>query len=624
MEMEALMSLYRGDIETALGFKDKAANPFNPSVISFKRDDFERRNSNSFRGRGRGGYHNFNKRYHHLTHSFLQQHINLHEFDIQYIPFCPIWLLETQTNCWFIDVNKEDIPFVFQQILRLGLDFILKPTSNQIKAQFKTFLNIEEEHPSILHEIVHLFTQFLIKNNLKVVPTDKNMGDSLITVVKYNQLAKDILLDETTFTKERKNEQSVVQSYIRTIKELPMSIKKDLFPSERELKLPEFTAYPKVHKNPIKLRPIINAKTVITTRLSIAIHQHLRSYLEQLKESNNFVCTKAEELTDTLKQINKDVQEEIITINSVTMDCLDIKSLYTNLKIESILQAVDYLLQTCRIRPEIWINGNKYNLTGEEVHILIKTYLNFNYLIFDSTVYQQIKGVPTGGNCSPDLAIITLSYYEQQIQKDFRDSIKYSKRYLDDWIVIVINKHYDSETMLKIYQNDLELERAVEMSNDRKIFLDLEIYFNKDTKQFEYSLYRKPGNCYNFIHAKSYIDITVKRGVIIGELTRIRRRCLLNKDFKRNVNALLVHFRNRGYSTEFLNHALITFTEKRRKETTNEIQKPQNYIIFPYYNGITKWEILNAYKKHNPNCEASQIVFRNQPKLANYIRKLLS
>jgi hypothetical protein len=306
------------------------------------------------------------------------------------------------------------------------------------------------------------------------------------------------------------------------------------------------------------------------------------------------------------------------------MDCLDIKSLYTNLKIESILQAVDYLLQTCRIRPEIWINGNKYNLTGEEVHILIKTYLNFNYLIFDSTVYQQIKGVPTGGNCSPDLAIITLSYYEQQIQKDFRDSIKYSKRYLDDWIVIVINKHYDSETMLKIYQNDLELERAVEMSNDRKIFLDLEIYFNKDTKQFEYSLYRKPGNCYNFIHAKSYIDITVKRGVIIGELTRIRRRCLLNKDFKRNVNALLVHFRNRGYSTEFLNHALITFTEKRRKETTNEIQKPQNYIIFPYYNGITKWEILNAYKKHNPNCEASQIVFRNQPKLANYIRKLLS
>ena len=530
------------------------------------------------------------------------------------------------SNCvgtiWFIDVDDGDVSPELIQYMKLGLNFVFRPSTNQLTLTAKSLEDVKPQQDD--KNLIHArFLWSKIRDKYMALPTDKNMGCSIISRTKYQELKTNLLEDSSTFQLiTLDNPTIIINHWLNKIQSLYTYIQKYLMPQKEWLKLAKFSGIPKVHKNPIKLRPIVNCSNIFTTPLAQFLHEILIDVVKKAQYVSGWMITRTEDFTDRIDETKPEYW------HGKKMYTADIKSLYTEIPHKELFIAVHWMLNSFRLHP---FKSNKHSVievSNATVLDLIKEYLGYNFLSssdLDNTtvIYRQIKGIPTGGNCSPELANLYLMYYEIRYRERFPEKwelIRDIGRYLDDLICITMEVGFQwSDIQKVVYDDTIELEDNSIKGNREGIFLDIKVRFDQHDTLY-YTLYRKPGNAYQYIHYYSYMPRHIKKNFIINELRRIKKRCKRIQDHRIQYKFFYKNLIKRGYPLTYLKLRYREFLrmERRRQNLTKPLKKPKNtetkqeereFLVVPY-NHLIPRKVRNQYF----------LCLRNQRKFREYLK----
>ena len=409
--------------------------------------------------------------------------------------------------------------------------------------------NCTREEREALNDLCH-------DANIIVKPADKNLGLTLIAREWYIAECERQLKDTSTYTKVHNVSLSGIQNrmlhFIATLKgKIPPNEHKWLTrETERLNQLPQFYIMPKLHKNPVKGRPIVASHSWSTWPLSKWVANRINAY----------AALQDTVLTDTNALIQLLQGLEFEEDYTVSLSTADVESLYTSIPIPDALEAVGERLRACGV-DETFL---RITLQATE-HVL-----RLNYFEFNGNVYKQVKGLAMGTPLAPPVANLFLASKEARLMREVSPPLLYA-RFLDDILVVQKLSGAEPEHLLwdGLHTMHPNIKLTRESSPCMVDFLDLQIY--RDGKRLLHRVHQKALNKYLYISPRSCHPRHVIEGFVRTELIRYARNCSTELDFNRICHAFSNRLRERGFHPTFLKHlfASVDFKHcgiKRAKE----------------------------------------------------------
>lgn len=339
--------------------------------------------------------------------------------------------------------EPKDIPYKFDTILlknkekfnlELNQSLTTKPKYNLKKSEKDTLKNIISDQ------------------SIKICNSDKNLGITLVDTIWYKNEIENQLKATSSYSpkipntiKIGKELHTTVQKYLHILNKQEQ---KFLLHKIKVFKSPQFYIIPKIHKIPVKGRPIVPSHSWITTPPSIWLDTNLRPIMKYCPN----VCHDSREIVNMIEE------------NTFPKNCIfvtgDINSLYTNIPTDSGIRKVSTL-----IRKYI-DEKDKQDCIIE----LLQFVLNNNYFLYEGNWYHQISGTAMGTPTAPVFANIFLQFLENTCQNKRLASKKtwprIYKRYIDDILII----WEDNEESLSDFLIDLnQMEPNIKINwKDRK------------------------------------------------------------------------------------------------------------------------------------------------------------
>ena len=318
-----------------------------------------------------------------------------------------------------------------------------------------------------------------------------------------------------------------------------------------------FTDVPKVHKDGVPLRPILD----MTNSPYHAIAKWLNSILDPIRKSLSIYSVKDTfEFIECIKNIN---------VKGKSMLSLDVTSLFTNVPLnETILFLCNH------------IDNNHIDLgipTQYIRELLLRCTFNVQFR-FNNLMYRQTDGVAMGSPLGPLLADCFMAKLETYILKPTIDQFTIYKRYMDD-IFIITEEKSDHSYLLKIFNDsNSSVKFTVEEETNAALpFLDVLVSKRSDGT-LQRTVYRKPtwnGQLTNF---HSWCPLKYKRNLIRTLCSRARRICTPDT-FDLEMNKLRSTFEANGYPRKFI-EVNMKHQSSRYEEQT--VPKKQLYINLDY------------------------------------------
>lgn len=354
-------------------------------------------------------------------------------------------------------------------------------------------------------------------------------------------------------------------------------------------------ALPKIHKNPVKMRPISSNINVPTEKLAVWLLDYLKKY------PINFGCSikNSLELVDKIKDVN--------VRRGHVLCSFDLQDMYTNIPV---LDAIDSLKQHL-IRS---------NAPSDEIHACIEvatTCMKQNFFQFRGKFYKQHSGLSMGSKLSPLLANLFMCDLEEKMRKDSNfPSIWY--RYVDD-VFCIINSRQLNNFLQFLNAQHPSITFTVERDEDGSLaFLDLKIKTTDDGK-LEFSIYRKPTHTDRYITVDSHHHQSHKQAAFHSMVYRLIKIPMNDRDFNDEKNYIYNVARINGYDKHFVDRIFKRQTQLHhtsRRTTLTATREPQKVISLPFFPKLSN-PLSSALRKYNIN-----IVTRNtntlRHKLCNY------
>lgn len=299
-------------------------------------------------------------------------------------------------------------------------------------------------------------------------------------------------------------------------------------------KIPQIYTLPKVHKQPLKGRPIVPGKHWITTPASTLVDHLLQPLLKRIPTV----------IADS-KSILVELNQTKFWDPGCRLITADVSSLYTEINTNLGLMCVKTLMSE---------NSDLFPLPLQLLIIgLLTIVMKNNYFQFQGKFYHQIKGTAMGTPAAPVFANIFMYILERNVLKRYADDIRYYKRYLDDIFMIVYRNFEAIKASLSCMEKNIKLEFSD--SDHSATFLDITFFKGHrfDSENIlDSKVFQKQLNAYLYIPFKSCHQDKTKSGFIITELQRYVRNTSSIEDYLRVKNCFWNHLRARGYPPEFL------------------------------------------------------------------------
>ena len=309
------------------------------------------------------------------------------------------------------------------------------------------------------------------------------------------------------------------------------------------VRLARFYSLLKIHKNPMKIRPIVSSCNSPTENIS----QFLDHWLQHCMRALPSYLQDTNQLINDLCSLYIPEDSWLITV--------DVKSLYTCIPHSEGIEACRHaLLATESIHIE--------QPPTEVLITLIELVLQNNTFEFNNKVYKQINGVAMGTKMAVAYANIFMGQLEKNILSNSSLKICFYRRFIDD-ILIISN---DTEANL-INQAHPKIKFTAEYNRETITFLDVDIYKGPNfpnTHILDFKTHIKPTNPQLHVHALSYHPRSVKKGIIIGETKRLLRTNSRRETFSQFVNKYKTQMTRRGYSLNFIKTYTNTIEFKNR------------------------------------------------------------
>ena len=429
--------------------------------------------------------------------------------------------------------------------------------------------------PNLLPHQVRALKQLQKQSEFIVVNADKNLGPCVIELKRYIEMAfRDHLNDTKTYTRITKNNLKTQEVKIRKyVNDWMKEFKEELSKEERKFirhKTKECTEFfplfyltMKVHKNPIKSRPIVSCAGSFLEGLGKWVDLKLKPVAQSIPS----YFKNSTELVEHLKTIGKLPEE-------AKLFTADAKSMYTNIPTDKAMEKIEwYLNKNNRKWPQIPIDA-----LVKALDIIMRN----NVFQFGDTFWKQNEGTAMGTPPAPPYATTYYGIHEEDFLQTWKPNLITYKRFLDDVFGIWIptnpfTKNEDWQLFKQTMNNEsfgLEWEFS-ELTNSVD-FMDITITIN-EKKQIVTTLYQKPTNLHLYIPPHSAHPPGLLTGIIHGTVHRIRNICTSKDDQNKHLKEFLNNLRARGYNTSQL---LPIFKQAIKANKDTDKQKENNKKVF--------------------------------------------
>ena len=281
------------------------------------------------------------------------------------------------------------------------------------------------------------------------------------------------------------------------------------FEGLKDFRWPQIHRIPKVHKQPLKIRPIVPCHSHTANHASKVLSRMLKSLLskhETILESSHVL---ARELRDF--KVPKD--------KKLWLYSGDVKAMYPNIPRKRAHNRV----------VKMWID-NHGKLQSDLVRDLLEVSDIYLFVEFQGRYFHQHGGLAMGVPAAPDVAQLYCAFEESTAERFKKDNILLYRCYIDDILVILIaeNKTSAMEQLSDLSFDSLEV--IWEVDGRSTTFLDLSI--SLENYSIVFHPYCKPLNHYERLPFSSSHPLLVKRGAFLGEMSRMARLCSYEKDYK--------------------------------------------------------------------------------------------
>lgn len=404
--------------------------------------------------------------------------------------------------------------------------------------------------------ILRTLKQLQANDKIVVKPADKNLGTVIMWSSTYKKMCMELLADRKTYVEIADN---VLPSlpYIALEKIFddlrpPVNLIKSLaqLKSSSYLRFGRFYCLPKMHKTPIRGRPIVSCINTATYHASVFIHRVLSPILRVLPT----ICSSSRQVIRSLDGIGDLTSNTVIT-------CADVASLYPSIP-------TDYGLRA--IRAVLYEFNSIVRLDRVEEEFLLRllewVLLN-NYFEFNNHTYLQISGTAMGTPMAVTYANLVLYYLEKECLK--LPYLHYH-RYIDD--LFLLASPTVSSTFISHFSDQVPSIKLDGITvGERGVFLDLDIWISEG--KIKYKTYQKSINKYLYISPHSNHTLSSLKNVIRNEIRRYRLFCPEDKHYLEIKHLFYLRLLRRGYRPVFLDPI---FNEKVKRE---EIIKGKSYQI---------------------------------------------
>ena len=352
---------------------------------------------------------------------------------------------------------------------------------------------------------------------------------------------------------------------------------------EENERLPILFAIPKLHKNPYGFRFIAGASkaslkppSVLLGRVLTFLKSHFERYCAAIQGNQGYNANWA---VDNQLQV-LDMLSSVKEIRS--MVSADFGTLYTKLPLETVADTLLFLMNILfkhsgksyiivGFKNVYYSNEavpNSISLRFEEVKELLSLVLNNTFVTFAGELFQQISGIPMGGNASAQLASLTLSgmefrYLQKRENLENRRKLRHVVRYVDDLFGVNCgtNRGEFFDMCRAIYPSCLPLSDTT-VSDSKCNYLDLGISI--DNGNLDIMVYNKT-NDFNFtvvryVDASGNVPRELGLRVYYSQCIRIARICNHRSAFQEAIGQLSREFILKGYyKSELLDQFLCLF-----------------------------------------------------------------
>jgi hypothetical protein len=263
--------------------------------------------------------------------------------------------------------------------------------------------------------------------------------------------------------------------------------------------VPRFHGIPKIHKNPWKLRPIVPMHSYVTSQLAIILHHMLLP----VQRSFSWICESSRTLASEVAEYNKTLR------TSTRLHTGDVSAMYTSITWESFRVALLALLT-----EDDWYDERTRSWIVDASELLW-THTVFQ---FGSKLIAQVDGIPMGIHCGPVFANLFMARFEKYYLPRLPDDFFY-RRYIDDCFVI----HPSDELVRSLTFPGLTI--LWEDSGSGLSFLDVFFHTHPGSPEICFRPFEKALNHHQYLPWASNHPLSVKKGMIKGELSRIRAIC---------------------------------------------------------------------------------------------------
>lgn len=463
-------------------------------------------------------------------------------------------------------------------------------------------------------QFVQRLHAYLEEKDYVVLPTDKNLGCSVVTREWFIGSTQKLLDDRSSYVPVTMEErcsflrQKVIEindvighCCNKQLKNFLTQFYPDIEPEDDNnseylrVKLPQFYGIPKIHKNPVKAHPIAPCHSALQNPIA----KYSSKLLKPLIHNAKYVINGTKEFTDELRTLKLEPERLYKIITG------DIVAYYPNIPMDDMIEVMHH----------IWVDYYFHTLTDSDRasggfphpdlldKIVVAVMMSLIIQGPDGTVYRQIHGLAMGVACSPDIANLYGDWFERKWIHQ-ANSVAFYKRYIDDIFAIVYTDIWDPEYLgekdPKPYMNEvIAFEGCTiewEPATRSLAFLDLWVYIDSDNS-IQWKPYRKPGNHLERIPWNSTHPVDIKRGTYIGELSRLATLSSKLEHYLEAVRSLSDLYVRRGYPLAVIKKWSKSYVHRRWqvKDLPHEAEQSESVIVMKtIFNNL--WENFSIHE----------------------------
>jgi hypothetical protein len=385
-----------------------------------------------------------------------------------------------------------------------------------------------------------------INPELKIVPTDKNIGVAILRLEQYDEMVTKHLRDTSTYqaicptdlqrrlTSLRANHEALVKQMVQHYGRRSHAAKYLLHSSRIDTEIPPFHVLPKLHKPSTSKgelpasRPIVGAVNSISTCWS----KLLDVWLSKCKRQHTVLSS-----AEVLAALHNEAFPKDARLIS-----LDATALYTNIPQEHLRAAVTTALQEVDLEADI-----PHHLVNSVLDMVLKG----NIFKYREEAFVQLRGIAMGTNAAVQLADTFLDKFFDCTFNNM-EGVHWFARYIDD-VVAIVSWPNTQAAVSKLEGLAPGIDwKLVETTPLPVLDLALELIDTPKGREIRSSLYQKPINIYGYLPWHSAHDRAVFRGFVKAECQRFARACSKRSDYQVAVNMFARRLRARGYPQEWV------------------------------------------------------------------------